>query len=67
MPRDDDSSHEPTIELNGQEYLVITPDGTVTVALTLAEAEAMVSLWRCRTRSTASSQALRPLQLPLRH
>lgn len=37
------------IEPNGREYLITTPDGAVFVALTLAEAEAFLSLWRLRS------------------
>ena len=39
-----------TIEPNGREYLVTTANGTVFVALSIEEAEAVARLWQSRIR-----------------
>ena len=44
------ASREPVIEQSGEEYLVTMPDGTVAVALTYAQAVAMVRLRAARQR-----------------
>ena len=46
---------EPIIERSGEEYLVTMPDGTIGVALSHAEAIAMVRLRAARRRRNSGS------------